>query len=41
MPSKKPSSGRIHILIGAVIAVFIVAKWISVFFNGHVPAGYP
>ena len=41
MPSKKPSGGRTYILIAAVIAVFIVAEWITVFFYGHVPAGYP
>jgi hypothetical protein len=41
MPSKKPSNGRTYIVIAAVIAVFIVAEWITVFFYGHVPAGYP
>lgn len=41
MPSKKTSNGRTYILIATVIAVFIVAEWITVFFYGHVPAGYP
>jgi hypothetical protein len=41
MPLKKPSGERIYILITAVIAVFIITEWITVFFFGHVPAGYP
>jgi len=41
MPSKKPSGAKLYILITAAIAVFIVAEWISVFFFGRVPAGYP
>ena len=41
MPSKKASGERIYILIAAVIAVFIITEWITVFFFGRVPAGYP
>jgi flagellar basal body-associated protein FliL len=40
MPSKKHSA-KLYVLITAAIAVFIVAEWISVFFFGRVPAGYP
>jgi len=41
LPSKKPSSGKLYVLIAAVVAVFIITEWITVFFYGHVPPGYP
>jgi hypothetical protein len=41
MPSKKPSTGRIFLVIASVIMVSIIAEWITIFIYGHVPAGYP
>jgi hypothetical protein len=41
MSSKKQRSARFYVLIATVIFVFIVVEWITVFFFGHVPAGYP
>jgi hypothetical protein len=41
MPSRTGGRSRIYVLIAAVIGVFIVVEWISVFFFGHIPAGYP
>ncbi len=36
-----PKGANLYVLIAAVIGVVIVAEWITVFFFGHVPAGYP
>jgi hypothetical protein len=41
MSSKTSGSARLYILVAAAIGVFIVIEWISVFFFGHIPAGYP
>jgi hypothetical protein len=32
---------RVYVVVAAVIAVVIIVEWITVFFVGHVPAGYP
>jgi hypothetical protein len=41
MSSKKPRGARTYVLIAALIGAAIVVEWITVFFFGHVPAGYP
>ncbi len=41
MHSKKHTEANLYVLIAAVIGVVIVVEWITVFFFGHVPAGYP
>ena len=41
MSSKTAGSSRRYILIAAAIGVFIVLEWVTVFFFGHIPAGYP
>ena len=41
MSAKKSGSSRIYVLVAAVIGAFIVLEWVSVFFFGHIPAGYP
>lgn len=41
MSSKTHRSARFYALIAAAIGVFIILEWTTVFFFGHVPAGYP
>ena len=41
MSSKTERSARFYVLIAAAIALFIMAEWLSVFFFGRVPTGYP
>jgi hypothetical protein len=41
MSSKKERGAKFYVLVAAVIGLFIIAEWISVFFFGHIPPGYP
>jgi hypothetical protein len=41
MSLKTPKGARTYVLIAALIGVAIIVEWITVFFFGHVPAGYP
>ncbi len=41
MSSKGKESARIYVAVAAIIAIFIIAEWASVFFFGRFPAGYP
>ncbi|HKM75674.1 MAG TPA: hypothetical protein VJZ32_04585 [Candidatus Bathyarchaeia archaeon] len=41
MSSKGKGSARIYVAVAAIIAIFIIAEWASVFFFGRYPAGYP
>lgn len=41
MSSKIRKDATVYVLIAAAIGVVIIVEWITVFFFGHVPAGYP
>jgi hypothetical protein len=41
MPAKSVENYRPYVLIAAIIGIFIMAEWISIFIFGHVPPGYP
>lgn len=41
MSAKTRKGARTYVLIAAIIGAFIVVEWVTVFFFGHVPAGYP
>jgi len=41
MPAKSGENYRVYAVIAAVIGIFIMCEWISIFIFGHVPPGYP
>jgi len=41
MSSKGKESAMIYVAVAAIIAIFIITEWVSVFFFGRGPAGYP
>jgi hypothetical protein len=41
MKTKPSGNMRLFLVIGGLIGLAILAEWVTIFFFGHVPPGYP